>query len=362
MKNGFAKTALLVLTAVALVACGGGKSKAPANYSGSKKKSILTPQSSGVPYELMIVSQPGDYISGAYDALYEILTDDVPGLPQSETLFQISRVTHANFTRNLRYCRNVIVMNIDHMYTTCKFKFSRDVYASPQIIMNINAPSAEEFIRYVKAHGDELVTFFTHAEMNREADNLQEKHNVPVQQKVQQIFDCDIWIPEELNKTKVGKNFIWASTDNGTKDMNFVMYTFPYRDTNTFTAEYFVAKRDSALRYNVPGPKDDMYMTVQDKLYTVEDGVVHGQYAQIARGLWKMENYSMGGPFVSVSRVDEKNQRVIVAEAFVFAPGETKKNMMRRMEAALYTLRLPDELDVERFKFDIEEVTIKADD
>lgn len=361
MKNGFVKTALLVMVAVALVACGGGGTAKNGNVSGSKKKSVFTPQSSGMPYEMMVVSKPSDYNNGAYDALFEILNEDIPGLPQPEAHFKISRVTHDNFTRTLRYCRNVIIMNIDHMYTSCKYKYSRDVYASPQIIMTIQAPSAEEFKKFVNANAETIITFFTHSEMNREADNLQKKHNIPVEQKIKEIFDCEIWIPEELNKTKVGKNFFWASTDNGTKDMNFVMYSYPYRDKNTFTAEYFAAKRDSALRYNVPGPHEDVYMTLQDDLWEVEDGVVHGKYAQIARGLWKMANYSMGGPFVSVSRVDEKNQRVIVAEAFVFAPGEHKKYMMRRMEAALYTLRLPDELEDVHFKYDIEEVTINPE-
>lgn len=361
MKNVIARTAFLVIAALALAACGGGNQGTVKNVSGSKKKSVFTPQSSGMPYEMMVVSQPADYQNGAYDALFEILNDDIPGLPQPEAHFKISRLTHENFTRTFRYCRNVIIMNIDHMYTSCKFKFSRDVYASPQIVMTIQAPDAQSFIRFVKDNAGSLISFFTRVEMNREADNLQKEHNIPVEQKIKELFDCDIWIPQELNKTKVGKNFFWASTDNGTKDMNFVMYTYPYRDKNTFTAEYFAAKRDSALRYNVPGPHDDIYMTLQDDLWEVEDGTVHGQYAQIARGLWKMANYSMGGPFVSVSRVDEKNGRVVVAEAFIFAPGEHKKYMMRRMEAALYTLRLPDELDVERFTYDIEEVTINPE-
>ena len=56
-----------------------------------------------------------------------------------------------------------------------------------------------------------------------------------------------------------------------------------------------------------------------------------------------MEGAVMGGPFVSHVRVDEQNQRVIVSEAYVYSPGRKKRDIMRRMEAALYTLRLPGE-------------------
>jgi hypothetical protein len=52
----------------------------------------------------------------------------------------------------------------------------------------------------------------------------------------------------------------------------------------------------------------------------------------------------MGGPFVSHVRVDTVNQKVIVAEGFVYYPNEPRKrNPIRRLESALYTLQLPSE-------------------
>ena len=56
-----------------------------------------------------------------------------------------------------------------------------------------------------------------------------------------------------------------------------------------------------------------------------------------------MRNEAMGGPFVSHSRVDEKNNRVITVEGFVYAPEKMKRGLMRRLEGSLYTLLLPDE-------------------
>ena len=72
---------------------------------------------------------------------------------------------------------------------------------------------------------------------------------------------------------------------------------------------------------------------------------VNGKYCGVLRGLWKMVGDMMGGPFVSHVRLDEKNNRVVVAEGFVFAPETDKRNFIRRIEAALYTLRLPGEFD-----------------
>ena len=60
----------------------------------------------------------------------------------------------------------------------------------------------------------------------------------------------------------------------------------------------------------------------------------------ITRGLWEMEGDAMGGPFVSHSIVDSSRRRIIVAEGFVYAPGMKKRNLLRQLEASLYTLKL----------------------
>jgi hypothetical protein len=69
----------------------------------------------------------------------------------------------------------------------------------------------------------------------------------------------------------------------------------------------------------------------------------NGKYCGELRGLWEMQGDMMGGPFVSHARLDEKNNRVVVVEGFVFAPETNKRNYIRRIEAALYTLQLPGE-------------------
>ena len=58
----------------------------------------------------------------------------------------------------------------------------------------------------------------------------------------------------------------------------------------------------------------------------------------------------------------EKNQRVVVVEGFVYSPATDKRNLIRRLEASLYTLRLPDELDLDRNQFDLDEVIINPED
>lgn len=313
-------------------------------FSCSGKKGILTPTSSGRPYELLVVVDHDLWERPAGRSLYHVLDTDVPGLPQSERSFKIMYTSPDNYDTTLKLIRNIIIVDIQKdVYTQAKFKYSKDVYASPQIILTIQAPDEETFEKFVNNNKNVIVDFFTRAEMNRQIASLEKKHNDYIATKVASMFDCSIWLPAELSGSKEGKDFFWASTNTATADQNFVIYSYPYTDKATFTKEYFIHKRDSVMKVNIPGSKEGMYMMTDSSMVSVRSIGVHGDYTQEVRGLWRVKNDFMGGPFVSHVRLDKANQRIIVVEIFIYSPDKLKRNLVRLMEASLYTLKLPNE-------------------
>lgn len=328
----------------------------------SKKKNPLMPNATGLPYEMLVVMDDAQWERPIGRAVFNVLDTDVPGLPQSERSFRISRAAPSAFNSNMfRIMRNIIKVDIQDIYTQPKFKFARNVYSYPQMIMTLQAPSEESMAEYINNNQQSIIDFFTKSEMNREIENLREKHNPEVSRLAKEILDVDIWVPWEVNKSKKGKDFLWASTNVGKKDMNIVLYSYPYTDKNTFTLEYFLDKRDSVMKANIPGGPEGSYMATQRDFVYVKDATVQGQYAQVARGLWRVKGDRMGGPFVSHSRVDEKNGRIVVAEAFIYAPESLKRDLMRRMEAALYTLQLPEQKTISDIAYNLEEVIIEPE-
>ena len=327
-----------------------------------KKKNLLMPNASGLPYEMLVVMDDAQWDRPLGRAVFNVLDTDVPGLPQSERSFRISRVEPDGFNSNMfKIMRNVIKVDIQNIYTQPKFKFARNVYSYPQMIMTLQAPDEESLTEYINNNQQSIIDFFTKAEMNREIENLRERHNPEVSRLAEEILGVDIWVPWGLNKFKKGKDFLWASTNVGKKDMNLVLYSYPYTDKNTFTLDYFLQKRDSVMKANIPGGPKGSYMTTNHDYVYVEDGTVRGKYAQIARGLWRIQGDRMGGPFVSHSRVDEANGRVVVAEAFIYAPESLKRDLLRRMEAALYTLQLPQQEGVNNISYELDEIVIEPE-
>lgn len=373
MKRYFVYMAAFLM-ALCITSCGESNSKDEAKKENVKteqpkktakkknKKSLLMPNASGLPYEMLVVMPDDQWDRPLGRAVFNVLDSDVPGLPQSERSFRITRVDPSAFNSNMfRIMRNVIKVDIQNIYTQPKFKFARNVYSYPQMVMTLQAPDEESLAQYVEDNAQSIIDFFTRSEMNREIENLREQHNPEVSRLAKEIFDVDVWVPWEVNKFKKGKDFLWASTNTGKKDMSIVIYSYPYTDKNTFTLEYFLNKRDSVMKVNIPGGPEGSYMTTQRDYVYVKDATVHGKYAQVARGLWRVQGDRMGGPFVSHSRVDEVNGRVIVAEAFVYAPESLKRDLIRRMEAALYTVQLPIEPVVNSLPYALEEIVIEPE-
>ena len=339
-----------------------GQSKQTAKKK-KNKKSILMPNATGMPYEMLVVMDDEQWERPLGRAVFGVLDSDVPGLPQSERSFRITRVEPSGMNSNMfRIMRNIIKVDVQKdRYTQPKLKFSRDVYSYPQMVMTLQAPDEESLTKFVEENAQSIIDFFTKAEMNREINNLREEHSPEISKLAQEILGVDVWVPWEVNKFKRGKDFLWGTTDNGKKDMSIVLYSYPYTDKNTFTLEYFLAKRDSVMKANIPGGPEGSYMTTNHNYVYVEDATVHGKYAQVARGLWRMQGDRMGGPFVSHSRVDEVNGRVIVAEAFIYAPEALKRDLIRRMEAALYTLQLPQQKEVNNLSYSLDEIVIEPE-
>lgn len=311
----------------------------------------FVPLASGRPYEMLVVMDDKMWEAPAGRALFDVLDTDVPGLPQSERSFRISHTDPKHFDLALSIFRNIIKVNIDpKQYSQTRMRFSRDKYAKEQIILTLNAPSEESLREFCVKHKQQIVDFFTRTEMNRLVKELEKKHSKYTYDLAWQIFSCKMYAPEELKNYKKGKNFFWTSNNTPSGLENICMYSYPYEGPHTFCKEYVIAKRDSAMKANLPGEKPGMYMRTDTLCTMVKDINVHGQYAMEIRGLWYMEGDCMGGPFVSHSRVDTETNTVVVVEGFVYAPEKMKRGLMRRLEGSLYTLMLP----AEQYSLEIE--------
>lgn len=295
-----------------------------------KRSNVIT-TSGGRSYEVLVTGPDGQAVQAVADALRGIT---MSGLPQEEEAFDVSTLVKDELDQGTRYARNVILVSTDStQLETTRIRYEQNVYARPQTIIHVDAPSLArlkaDLPDRIKSLSDEL----TRAEMSNAIINLREHHNQEAERLIEAHFGCRLWVPEDLKTARQGKDFLWFTNNDARSMQNICVYRYA---ADSLRRQEFLRKRDSIMQVNISGETDSMHMR------TVTESVefrVKGEHdvSQLgARGLWQMEGDAMGGPFVSLSVL--KGDSVVCVEGFVYAPGMRKRNMVRRLEAAICTL------------------------
>ena len=314
------------------------------HFSKPSKRSIFTKRATGAAHEVLVVMDKEYWNREAGKLLKKQLIAPISGLPQIEPSMRVTYAEPNQFNGLLRYVRNIIQVQIDKsLYTKITVSKEQDVWATGQELIRIYAPSEELLIPYLEEEGSLLVSYLETKERERYAAYLDESHNLWVQDSVMSQFQVQLFAPKEISSSKTSTDFFWATDHGRNGRTDFVLYSFPYIDERTFSLDYLVTKRDSVLGKQIKGAYPDSYMTTVKHLTPSYETVkLNHTYCGVVRGLWEMEGDMMGGPFVSYAYLDEKNQRIVVVETFVYAPNTDKAKFIRRGEAVLHTLRFMD--------------------
>jgi len=120
-----------------------------------------------------------------------------------------------------------------------------------------------------------------------------------------------------------------------------MIYEVPYTSDSTFSSNEMILSRDYFTKSHIQGVRDSSYMTVyRDYKLMPKEINLNGKYAVEYRGLWNMKNDFMGGPFVHYTIVDEKRNRVLHIDGFVYAPKFNKREYVRELDAILQTFEI----------------------
>jgi hypothetical protein len=306
------------------------------------------PSVTGSRFEILVVMNDSSWKAPSGRALLNLLNQDMPALPQSEPMLRITQCTQNQFGDLFKPTRNLLLTDISDKYTAPKIIYSKDKWAQPQAVVRIVAPNDSSFRETIEQYGPKILDYFIKMERERQIYFNKEYINHTAKNEVEEMFGIQIDIPQGIIRSTKGKDFYWITNDQPNVRQDIVIYSYPYRDKNTFSKEYLIAKRDSVMKANLPGEFEGSYMGTELKYDTpnFKEVWVNDGYCAELTGLWKIMNGGgMGGPFYSHTRLDEINQRVITMEGFVFAPGTTKRNHIRYLEAVIYSAKLPQEIN-----------------
>lgn len=319
-------------------------------FAGCKKNlsEALKPDASGTPYDLYIVMPDGLKETALNDTLHAIFEYPMECTPNGDEYFHVRHLSPENFQSSvIRIVANVVLIDIDPSNAADPvITLDRDRYATGQTIVKMHAKSIESLADYLPQMQDQLRQLFVKAELNRRMQVLKEEHQPQQYDRMIKMQNASLFIPLTMNvtcKAAVDSTFFWVSDNFAAKQSYLVVYSVPYTDQNIFSLEGAVAVRDSVMGLNITGSDSTQYMETNKNVILPEYKALNigGRYVGELRGMWRMKNGLMAGPFVCHMRLDELNKRVVFAEGFCYAPNESKRMLIRNLEAVLYTLKLP---------------------
>jgi len=298
----------------------------------------IMPNITGRAGELLVVIDKPNWDDTLGKSIRHVLAAEYPAIPQIEPVFDLVQVAPNGFTRLFEPHRNILIVKITLNQSDAKMELRRDVNAAPQTIVILSGPHADSIAALVHKQAEKLREYFEQAERNRVIENTKKYQDVNLYMTVQQLFGGAPAFPQGYTVRKKTDRFIWIDYNLPKAMQGILIFSYPYKNQADFETANMVAAQNKILKEQVPSSRDDSYMKIDDVLPPeVQFLRYNNLHFASMRGLWDVENGHMGGPFVSHSYISPDGKNMVVVLAFVYAPGDKKRNYIRQTESIIYS-------------------------
>lgn len=353
---------------IIILSCSGGSS-------GEKSKGLLQP-ASGRPGEIIVVIDSTQWAGQIGEAIRTVFRKEVEGLPREQAMFKLNQVEPQSLNNVLKTVRNLIfVTTMDSRSTGARvvrsyftkssleriqkdsdlFVYTADdEFARGQKVMYLFGQTENQLANHIYANDNRLQTVFNNVEDDRLFSGLYKAKEVKgISNMLIEDHQCYMRVPFGYQLVVNQKGFVWVRQINDESDKNVFISYMPYRSESVFQEENLVKLRDSiAMSQLFEDPADPATHIVTDTSipfipFQAQQTTFNDNFAVQMKGIWKTNNLSMGGPFLSYALVDEELNRLYYIEGFLYSPGKPQREFMRELKIILSTFRTSESLPVE---------------
>jgi hypothetical protein len=326
------------------------------------------PKASGHPGDMLLVMDSTQWKGELGKEVRKVLASEVPGMPQSEPMFNLIHL-HPSRETLLHQMRNVVYVftldqktsgsillrkkftdnTINKIKTDTAFHLSTrsDEFSKNQRVMYLFGNNEAELISYLRRQKQNIIDYFNKMERDRNIRTLPKSAEGAAQFFVRDL-KADLRVPKTYKLADRSNDFVWFRLIGPNNDRDVWLTWKPYVSEYQLLPDSLIAWRDEALRkYVFEDPEKPQSYLVTER----EEAKVHarqirfnGHFAMELRGLWRTQHQTMGGPFVSYTLVDQGRGLIYYLEGFVYNPGRDKREMLREVETILWTFKTSQEL------------------
>lgn len=305
---------------------------------GCKSTKVILPNISGKAGEVIVVLDKAGWEGALGTDVRTVLGADFPMLPQPEPSYTLTNVLPSGFNDLFKVHRNILLFQIDPQAASEGVILRNNVWSQPQLVIQVSGYTAERADSVFMANAALITSAIEQIERGRVIVNTLQFENKEIYPVISELFGGGPHIPSGYYIKKLTDDFVWIANERQYTYQYVFVYSYPALAEDNFTEENIIAKRNEIMKANVPGMREDSYMTTGTYYTPVTTYLKYkGREFAETRGLWEVYNDYMGGPFVSHSFYSEDGRDIIVLEAFVYAPRFEKRQYLRQTESLLYS-------------------------
>jgi hypothetical protein len=218
----------------------------------------------------------------------------------------------------------------------------KEYWAKPQLIIFCAGKTKRSLIDGIsreKLGLFEKVDQFEKALMKKKYEKI--KSTKEYKEMMKARFDMTLNIPRSFNISMNTDSFICFTKEIESGYMGIALYTTTYQDTSQFNTKNIISTRDHFLGKHIHGEFDNTPMTTEKKVSTIDKSFyLDSSFAKLTRGLWRLNNEYMGGPFINQTIYNKRSGQLIHIDGFIYAPGKAKKKYLKEIETILSGIKI----------------------
>ncbi len=298
-------------------------------------------RSIGAPGEILVVMDNKLQKSQVQEIIQAFADTEFPNLPQPESTFRLTTLSPNDFEGHFKAYRNIVIVQ-QKIMAKADVKFQNNTWASHQQVVEITIPNTNSFTDLFKTHQKRIFDFIYNGDIRSVQHANLKSVDAAIQGFIKQKYGLDCIIPQGYRLVKDTANFCWLRFDRLETAMHLVIQSFDMDSLPTIHNNELLALLDSVGKEFIPGPSALTFKQTEKELPVLFNEIKVNQQDVIElRGLWKVEGFFMGGPFVTFFIKDETRNRLLMIDGFVHAPQkQNKAYYVRQLEAILHSVKI----------------------
>lgn len=301
-------------------------------FSACSVKMTEKPGSSGKTLELMVVASNETYNATTRLVIDTIFKTPQDGLNQPEPRFDVVQIAPSSFERNSMFQahRNILMLEIDPNGQN-KVYLENNKWSQPQVVIRIVGDSRQALDSMLLTNAERLLKEYYSMEYARMKKVFSHTPNVKLNNMIKEKYGFSLSIPEEFSFAKSEGNFMWVRKEAKDFSLHVYINTAPAGDAKAFEEATILDNLDTLMKRYVPGPAEGSYQGTERRDFFYTRKVMLGDVEAVeTRGLWRLYNDYMSGPFVCYTFMSPDGESVVTLVGSVYSPSQRNKMVMKR--------------------------------